>query len=115
MRWLRRRDPAGRVLALPAQTPGARERHGVSRAETDRAAWAFDGAGRRFQGAAAINRALAELPGPWARVAAAYRVPPLRLLEDGVYALVVRSRGHLSSLLRAAPECDDPDIDCGGG
>ena len=36
-RWVRRRDRAGRVLAVANQTPGALERYGVTREEADRA------------------------------------------------------------------------------
>lgn len=101
------------MLVVPAQTPGVRDRYGLTKADTDRAPWAFDGEGRRHEGAAAINRALAELRGAWPAVAAAYRAPLLRQLEDGGYGMVVRTRQHLSLLTRTPPECDDPAVDCG--
>ena len=51
-RWVRRRDRAGRVLAVANQKRGALELHGVSRQEADRAAWTIDREGHRLQGAA---------------------------------------------------------------
>jgi len=105
-RWLRRRAPAGRVLVVAAQAPGVRERYQLSQLDTDGAAWAIDADGRKHRGAAAINRALAELPGGWPRLAGAYRVPPLRLIEDAVYAVVARARPQLSYLTRTPPEID---------
>lgn len=92
------------MLVVPAQSPGVRERYGLTASETDQAAWAIEPDGRRHRGAAAINRALAELRGPWPRVAALYEVPPLRPVEDAVYAVVVRTRGWLSHLTRTPPE-----------
>lgn len=68
------------------------ERVGLSRAEVERAAWVVEPGGRRFEGAAAINRALRELGGGWAVLAALYRVPPLAWLEDRYYARVARRR-----------------------
>ncbi|HEX6488180.1 MAG TPA: DUF393 domain-containing protein [Candidatus Dormibacteraeota bacterium] len=112
VRWLRRRDHAGRVLALPSQAPGLAERQGLTQADVDHAAWAIEPGGRRFRGAAAVNRALAELPGPWKRLAGLYRLPPVRWAEDAAYIAVARSRPWLSSLTRTAPECDEPGIDC---
>jgi predicted DCC family thiol-disulfide oxidoreductase YuxK len=99
------------VLALPAQTPGLRDRYGLTRQDTDRSAWAFDSAGGRYEGAAAINRALAELP-RWRRLAGVYAVPGLRLAEDGIYRVVAATRHRLSALTRTAPECDDPQVEC---
>lgn len=101
------------MLALPAQTPGLAARHGLTKADTDRAAWAIEPDGRKHEGAAAINCALAELPGPWPRLAGAYRIQPLRAAEDVAYWAVVRTRHWLSHLTRTAPECDDPAVDCG--
>ena len=91
------------MLVVAAQAPGVRERYGLTEAETDAAAWAIDASGRH-RGAAAVNRALAELPAPWPRVASLYRVPPVRLLEDGAYLVVARSRRWLSHLTGTPPE-----------
>ena len=49
--WVRRHDTAGRVLAVPSQTPGVLAQTGISRAEADAAAWAITPEGRRFAGA----------------------------------------------------------------
>jgi predicted DCC family thiol-disulfide oxidoreductase YuxK len=92
------------VLAVAAQAPGVRERYGLTRLDTDQAAWAIDPDGRRHRGAAAINRALAELGGGWARVASLYELPVLRPAEDGGYAVVARTRHWLSYLTRTPPE-----------
>jgi len=48
--------------------------------------------GRRFEGAAAINRVLRELGGAWALVGSFYFFPPLRWLEDAYYQRVSRRR-----------------------
>jgi predicted DCC family thiol-disulfide oxidoreductase YuxK len=107
-RWVRRRDRAGRVLAIANQKPGVLERYGVSRAEADRAAWTIDHAGRRLEGAAALNRVLAELGRPWSLLAAPYRVPGLGRLEEALYRWFAprRSRFHRFGV---TPECDEPD------
>lgn len=95
------------MLVVPAQSPGVRDRYGLTSQQTDRAAWAIEPDGRKHRGAAAINRVLAELPPPWPGVAKLYGVPPLRLLEDGVYAVVARTRHWLSYLTRTPPEVGD--------
>ncbi len=92
------------MLVIPAQSPGVRDRYGLTREDTDHAAWAVDPGGVRHRGAAAVNRALAELPGPWPAVAGLYEVAPLRLVEDAVYGLVARSRHWLGLLTRTPPE-----------
>ena len=92
------------MLAIPSQSPGARERYGLTQDNVDRAAWAIEPGGTRHRGAAAVNRALAELPGGWPRVAALYRRQPFRALEDAAYVLVARSRHWLSRLTRTPPE-----------
>ena len=84
-RWVRRRDRAGRVLAVANQAPGALERYGVTRQEADRAAWTVEPAGRRLEGAAAINRVLAELGGGWRAMAALYRARPVAAAEEAFY------------------------------
>lgn len=92
------------MLVIAAQSPGVRERYGLTADDTDRAAWAIDPDGRKHRGAAAINRVLAELPGAWPRVAAVYTVPGFRQVEDGVYAVVARTRHWLGYLTRTPPE-----------
>src|SRR5215207_2486819 len=75
--WVRAHDPDRRVFALPNQLPGLRARVGLAKTEVDAAAWAIDRDGRRYPGAAAINRTLEELGG-WRAVAVLYRLRPLR-------------------------------------
>jgi predicted DCC family thiol-disulfide oxidoreductase YuxK len=110
-RWVRRRDRAGRVLAVANQSPGALERHGVSREEADRAAWTVDAEGRRLGGAAAINRVLHELGGSWRAVAVLYRFPPIAAVEEAFYRWFAarRSRFHR---LGVTPECEEPGARC---
>jgi predicted DCC family thiol-disulfide oxidoreductase YuxK len=90
--WIRRQDRLGRIEVRPNQEPGLIERVGLSRAEVERASWAVEAGGRRFEGAAGINRALSEFGGAWAVLAALYRVPPLRWVEDRYYARVATRR-----------------------
>lgn len=112
MRWIRAHDPAGRVLALPSQTPGILDRYGLTRAQANCNAWTIEPNGRERAGAAAINRVLEELGGVWKSLAAAYRLPPFRWLEDRLYRWVARHRHWLSSIWGAAPECEQPGIEC---
>jgi predicted DCC family thiol-disulfide oxidoreductase YuxK len=48
--------------------------------------------GRRFVGAAAVNRVLRELGGIWRLIGSLYLVPPIGWLEDRYYARVARRR-----------------------
>ena len=102
---MQERDPAGRVLALPNQTPGLIEEHGLTRADVDGAAWTVDGAGSKLAGAAAANRVWRELPPPWPWLSALYRIPPVAWLEEVVYGLVARNRSHLSRWWADPPPC----------
>jgi predicted DCC family thiol-disulfide oxidoreductase YuxK len=106
-RWVRRRDRAGRVQAIPNQQPGALERLGMTRAEADRAAWTVDAQGRRLEGAAAVNRVLAELGGPWRAVALFYRLRPAAAAEEALYRWFARHRSRFHRF-GVTPECDDP-------
>ena|SRR6266480_5319607 len=110
-RWVRRRDRAGRVLAVANQAPGALERYEVTRQEADRAAWTVEPAGRRLEGAAAVNRVLAELGGGWGAMAALYRARPVAVAEEAFYRWFAarRSRFHRFGV---TPECDEPDARC---
>ena len=107
---MRRRDPAGRVLALPNQSPGLLARTRLSRAEVDREAWVIDRAGRRYAGAAAINRTLAEL-GRWRPAARLYALPGIRQAEDLVYRWFAANRGRFARW-GAVPACARPEVDC---
>ena len=76
----------------PNQEPGLIEQLGLTREEVDRAAWALEPGGRRFEGAAAINRGLAELGAGWRAVSWLYSIPPIRWAEDRYYGRVARRR-----------------------
>jgi predicted DCC family thiol-disulfide oxidoreductase YuxK len=109
-RWVRRRDRAGRVLAVANQQRGMLARYGVTREEADRAAWTIDAEGR-LEGAAAVNRVWRELGGGWATLASAYRLRPAAIVEEAAYRWFARNR---SSFLRfgVRPECEDAGTDC---
>jgi len=111
-RWLRRRDRAGRVLVIANQKPGVLEKYGLTREQAERSAWAIDAAGRRWEGAAAINRVLRELGGLPSWTARAYRVRPLAAAEDALYRWFAPRR----SMFRrwgTRPECEEPGAGCG--
>ena len=111
MRWIRRRDRAGRVLAIANQKPGTIERYGLTRQDVDRAAWTVDGEGRKLEGAAAMNRVLRELGGGWRPVAGLYRVPPVAALEEALYRWFARNRSRFHRF-GVTPECDEPGPGC---
>jgi predicted DCC family thiol-disulfide oxidoreductase YuxK len=58
----------------------------------ERAAWAVEPGGKKFEGAAAINRVLKELGGGWAVLAALYQLPPIRWAQNAYYQRVARRR-----------------------
>ncbi|HEY2597802.1 MAG TPA: DCC1-like thiol-disulfide oxidoreductase family protein [Candidatus Dormibacteraeota bacterium] len=91
-RWVERRDRSGRVSVRRNGEPGLIESQGLSRAQVDRAAWAVEAGGRKFEGAAAVNRVLRDLGGGWRLLASLYWVPPLRWVEDRYYRRVARRR-----------------------
>ncbi len=105
------------MLALPSQTPGIRSRFGLSRAQTDASAWAIARDGRRYAGAAAINRALRELqPWWWPALARLYDLPGLRCCEDRFYSWFARNRGRFDrwgsrpACKRADARCEPPEV-----
>jgi len=93
--WVKRRDGRGRVLVRASQEAGLIESLGLTRGEVDRAAWAVDEGGRRFEGAAAINRVLRALGGGWRLLGSLYLVPPAAWLENRYYRRVARKRSWL--------------------
>ena len=109
--WVQRHDRAQRAQVLPNQTPGLLHACGLTRAEVDREAWVLDRVGRAYGGAAAINRTLRELDGPWAIIARAYAIPGLRHLEDAGYRWFARHRGRFSRW-GAIPACERPGARC---
>ena len=108
-RWVRRRDRAGRVLAVASQSRGVLQRYGITREEADRAAWTVGNDGRRLQGAAAINRVLHELG--WRTLPALYRLRPVAAAEEVFYRWFARSRSQFRRF-GVTPECDEPGSDC---
>jgi predicted DCC family thiol-disulfide oxidoreductase YuxK len=109
--WVRAHDPAGRVRALPGQTPGLKEQLGLSRAQAARTVWAFTRDGRRYAGAAAFAAVLRELGGAWALLARLYAVPPLRWAADRGYAWFARHRGRFARW-GTLPACARPGARC---
>lgn len=108
---MRSRDQAGRVLALPNQQPGLIQRYGLTREAVDREAWTIDPSGRKYAGAASINRVLEELGNGWRWLAALYRVPPVRWLEDLGYRWFAAHRSWFA-WWGVTPECDEPGVEC---
>jgi len=104
VQWVRARDKASRVLALPNQLPKLIDRYGLSRADVDREVWAVAPGGYKWGGAAAINRVLEELGGMWAWVAAVYHQALVRRLEDRAYQWIAKHRSWLSRVWGAPPE-----------
>src|SRR5258706_10329156 len=76
--WVVAHDTRGGIAVRPNQEPGLIERLGLTRDEVSRAAWAVEPGGRKYEGAAAINRALSELGGGGGRVRPVLFVRPLR-------------------------------------
>ena len=74
------------------QEPGLIEGLGLGRAEVERASWAVEPGGPRFEGAAAISRVLRKLGGLWRVAGALYLVPPIGWVEDRYYSRVARRR-----------------------
>jgi len=64
----------------------------MSRDEVARAVRAVEPGGRKFEGAAAVNRTLRELGGGWALLASFYQVPPIRWVQNAYYKRVARRR-----------------------
>ena len=91
-RWVERRHHGGRVSVRANQEAGLIESLGLTRQEVDRAAWAVDQGGRRFEGAAAINRVLRELGGGWRWLSSLYEVPMIARVENLYYKRVARKR-----------------------
>ncbi|MBO9540760.1 DUF393 domain-containing protein [bacterium] len=93
--WVRARDRAGRIQAVPFQEPGLLEELGLTREQAAREAWAIEPQGRRYAGAAAINRTFRALGGVWGCLALLYHVPPVRWGEDRLYRWVAEHRSAI--------------------
>jgi predicted DCC family thiol-disulfide oxidoreductase YuxK len=109
--WVRARDRAGRVSSLPNQTPGLKERLGLSRDEVNRQVWAITRDGGACGGAAACAAVLRELGGVWRALAMLYEVPGLRWCADRFYAWFALRRGRLSRW-GVIPACERPGVPC---
>jgi predicted DCC family thiol-disulfide oxidoreductase YuxK len=94
-RWVERRDRHGRISVRANQEAGVIESLGLTREEVGRAAWAVETGGRKFEGAAAINRVLLELGGGWSMLSRLYGARPLAWLQNRYYARVARKRRWL--------------------
>lgn len=90
-RWVER-AARERVSVRANQEAGVIEALGLTREEVGRAAWAVEASGRKFEGAAAINRVLRELGGVWSVIGSVYLVAPFAWLEDRYYSRVARRR-----------------------
>jgi predicted DCC family thiol-disulfide oxidoreductase YuxK len=110
-RWVRRRDRAGRVLAIPNQQRGALARYGVSREDADRSAWTIEADGKRSEGAAAMNRVLRQMGGGWSTLARAYDLRPVASVEEVAYRWFAANRSRFARF-GASPECDERGADC---
>jgi len=110
VRWIRRHDPDRRVLVLPNQAPGLRELTDLTKQRVDRSVWAIDTSGRRYEGAAAINRTLEEL-GRWRYVAALYRLSLIRRVEERFYHWFARNRGRFARW-GITPTCERAGANC---
>ncbi len=102
-----RLDRHGRVHAVPFQAPGVLAEHSLTQAEAEAAVWAFNPAGDRYRGAAAINLALSVALG-FRLPLALYQVPGLRQLQDAAYAAISRNRQRFRGV---TPYCQQhPDV-----
>ena len=112
VRFLSRRDKARRLTMLANQTPDALARYALTPAEVQRAVWAIEPDGTRYEGAAAANRIFAALGGFWGFMARLYRYRPVRWLEDGFYRWFSANRHHFGWMWRITAHCDQPGSNC---
>lgn len=84
IRWLEGRL-GDRLTALPYQEPGTPERFGLDRSQVETAVWTIEASGERRSGAAAINRLLVELGGPWREAARFLGLPGVHQAETAGY------------------------------
>lgn len=93
------------MLAYPNQTPGLKEQYALTRAQVDAAVWVIDETGRKWAGAAAVNRMWQECGPFWAALAWLYALRPVAWVEEQVYLWVANHRGLLSRFYSTTPEC----------
>ena len=111
VRWVRAKDRAGRITALPSQVPGVLDRYGLTQSQAAREVWAFDASGHAWSGAEAIFVTLDLLGPPWSGLASACRLPPFKQLSEPGYAWFARHR-HFFGRWGVTPECEDPARGC---
>jgi predicted DCC family thiol-disulfide oxidoreductase YuxK len=99
------------VLAVANQKKGVLSLYGLRREQVDRSAWTVERNGRWSEGAAAVNRVLEQLGGPWSLLASAYRLRPIAALEEAAYRWFARNRSRFHRF-GVRPECDEPGSDC---
>lgn len=92
------------MLVIPNQSEGVLARYSLSREQVDRAVWAVDRAGARWEGSAAIRRILIELGGPWRIVGRVMAAPGLAAMSSVLYRMVAAHRGRLTALLAGRRE-----------
>ncbi len=110
--FLGRRDKAKRLNMVPNQAPDALQTYSLTQGEVQRAVWAIEADGTRYEGAAAANRILASLGGFWGAVASLYRIRPIRWLEDTFYHWFSANRHHFGWMWRVTAYCDQPGSNC---
>src|SRR5258708_12925240 len=106
-RWVRRRDRAGRVLAIANQKRGVLARYGITREEADRAAWVIGPDGVWSEGAAAGNRVWRDMGGGWSVLARAYRLWLPAAVWEGAFPLFARNPTSFPPF-RASPAGPQP-------
>lgn len=110
---MRAHDVNRRVRVVPNQLLGLRERVQLSQTEVDRAVWVVTRDGEYYEGAAAINRVLQELP-HWRWLARFYTPPIIKPLADWAYAWLATHRHQLARWYSATPECERAGVRCVG-
>lgn len=91
------------MLAVANRSEGVLERYSLSREQVDRAVWAVDAAGTKWEGSAAIRRILIELGGSWRIAGRIMGAPGITTLSSLLYRMIAANRGRLARLLTGAP------------
>ena len=112
VRWLLARDPVGRLTFAPLQGETAaalRRRHPEIPCDLDTMVYVeTDAEGERVHlRSEAVFRVLAEIDGPWRRVALLRRLP--RWLREAGYRLFARYRYRIFGKLDACPVPEPPE------
>ncbi|MBI2761921.1 MAG: DUF393 domain-containing protein [Chloroflexi bacterium] len=97
--------------ALPNQTPGLKERLGLSRADVDREVWAVAPDGALYAGASAVNAVLRELGGLWRILARVASLPVCSQIERQLYRWFARNRARFARW-GVTPACGRPGVTC---